>query len=107
MAFMYCTDLNRLTLPATMRVIGAYSISSCQALDSVSLPNTVCVIDTGAFTNSFIRSIRIPDSVTVIRYRAFRNCGRLRSVTIHSGVTSIEAGAFCSDGTPFLFGKIQ
>jgi len=94
MAFMYCTDLNRLTLPATMRVIGAYSISSCQALDSVSLPNTVCVIDTGAFTNSFIRSIRIPDSVTVIRYRAFRNCGRLRSVTIHSGVTSIEAGAF-------------
>ena len=94
MAFLYCPKLNQLTLPATLRVIGAYSISVCQALDSVSIPNSVQVIDTGAFSASFIRSIRIPDSVTVIRYRAFRNCSRLKSVTLHSGITSIEAGAF-------------
>ena len=94
MAFLYCPQLNQLTLPTTMRVIGAYSISVCQALDSVSIPNSVQVIDTGAFSASFIRSIRIPDSVTVIRYRAFRNCSRLKSVTLHSGITSIEAGAF-------------
>lgn len=94
MAFFSCSRLNRLTLPATIRVIGAYSISTCQAMDSVSIPNTVRVIDTGAFANTFIRSIRIPDSVTVIRYRAFRNCSRMRSVTLHDGITSIEAGAF-------------
>lgn len=93
-AFMYCTDLNRLTLPATLRVIGSWSIAACQAMDSVVVPNTVQVIDTGAFSASFITSIRIPDSVTVIRYQAFRNCYRLRSVTLHSGITSIEAGAF-------------
>ena len=94
MAFLYCPQLNQLTLPATIRVIGPYSISVCQALDSVSIPNTVRVIDTGAFSASFVRNIRIPDSVTVIRYRAFRNCSRLRSVTLHSGITSVEAGAF-------------
>lgn len=94
LAFMYCTNLNRLTLPATLRVIGSWSIAACQAMDSVVVPNTVQVIDTGAFSASFITSIRIPDSVTVIRYQAFRNCYRLRSVTLHSGITSIEARAF-------------
>ena len=103
MAFLYCPGLHQLTLPATLRVIGAYSISVCQALDSVSIPNTVQVIDTGAFSASFIRSIRIPDSVTVIPYRTFRNCSRLKSVTLHDRITKIEAGAFswCS-GLPDL-----
>ena len=49
---------------------------------------------TGAFSNSNITSIIIPDSVTSIGSYAFYNCYSLTSITIPEGVTSIGNGAY-------------
>ena len=55
----------------------------------------------GAFKNTSITSVIIPDSVTSIGDSAFYNCSNLTSVTIGNGVTSIGSYAFgnCSNLT--------
>ena len=43
---------------------------------------------------NFIFSVAIPKNITVIGNNCFRECNALERVTIHSGVTRIEEGAF-------------
>jgi hypothetical protein len=50
--------------------------------------------DNGAFYNTYITSVTIPESVTSIGQYAFRNCTGLTEITIPEGVTSIGNGAF-------------
>ena len=80
------------------------------ARDNVTIPAiitdgkntyTVTSIGDGAFGNSSITSVTIPDSVTSIGDAAFLECRSLTSVTIPGSVTSIGDGAFsrCSDLT--------
>ena len=54
----------------------------------------VTAIDDGAFYNSGITSITIPDSVTSIGEGAFSGCTILSSITTPESVTSIGANAF-------------
>lgn len=57
-------------------------------------------IPAGAFGSSLggsctkITTVKIPNTVTVIEYGAFLSCGGLTSVTIPNGVTSIGTNAF-------------
>lgn len=55
---------------------------------------TVIGIDSGAFKNSDITGVTIPDSVKFIRESAFRNCKSLESVSLGDGVTEIHESAF-------------
>lgn len=70
-------------------------------LKFVSIPDSVTVIDYGAFDNcSSLTSVTIPDSVTTIGASAFRDCDSLTSVTIGNSVTTIGYRAF--NNTPWL-----
>ncbi len=46
------------------------------------------------YRNTHLLSVEVPDSVTKIDMYAFGECYRLRSITIGTGVTVIEEGAF-------------
>ena len=75
--------------------IGNYAFSNCESLTSVTIPNSVTIIDYEAFSNcSNLTSIIIPDSVKYIDSRAFYDCTSLTSVTIGKNVTGIGDGAF-------------
>ena len=55
---------------------------------------TVETIGHGAFENSAVTSVTIPDSVTAILDRAFANCFQLTNISIPNSVTSIGFSAF-------------
>ena len=75
------------------------SIGSCGGLTSVTIPNSVTSIGSGAFAwSSGLTEVIIPNSVTEIGSGAFTGCSSLTEVTIPNSVTSIgeEAFIWCS-----------
>jgi len=65
-------------------------------IKQVIIDDGVTTIGDGAFANTSLTSITIPNSVTTIGSSAFYDCSSLTSVTIGNGVRTIEGGAFSS-----------
>ena len=60
----------------------------CMTLTSLSLPDTLRVIESSAFRDcNGLTSLTLPDSVTHIDECAFRNCSALTSVTLPNTLT--------------------
>lgn len=72
---------------------------NCKTIKTISLPNTVNKFGTEAFAGSTLTSITIPNSLEVISTGAFRNCQNLESVYFESGtqVRAINDYAFAND----------
>ena len=89
--FTYATSNGAVTITGYIGPGGAVTIPS----EINGLP--VTGIGAGAFEQSSLTSITIPDSVTNIGALAFQSCTNLVSVTIGNRVTSIglEAFAYC------------
>ena len=88
---------NRVTYTVTaLAAVSNYgSFERCTGLVSVTLPNTITLIDKYAFYYcSSLTSMSIPAAVTSIGNSAFSNCTGLSTVTIPDGVTSIGNNAF-------------
>lgn len=79
---------------STNIVIGNQAFDGCKALASIVLPEGVTEIGNGAFLNSGVTSIRLPNSLKYIRQKAFAGCSELKSITIPEGVEQIETTAF-------------
>ena len=65
-----------------------------KAGESYTIPSSVNSIAAGAFTNSTLKSVTIPDSVKSIGNDAFFYCSSLKSITLPSSVKSIGDRAF-------------
>jgi hypothetical protein len=89
------TKLTSVTIPDSVTVIERGAFAYCCSLVAVTIPSSVTVIREEAFHQcSSLAMMSIPDSVTVIERRAFGYCCSLVAVTIPSSVTVIEAGVF-------------
>ncbi|MBO7082498.1 MAG: leucine-rich repeat domain-containing protein [Bacteroidales bacterium] len=94
-AFAGQSDLESMTLPASVVNIGESSFCSCKALKEIIIPNSVKKIGKDAFARcSNLREISIPRSVIEIESRAFGGCENLSDVTIPRSVKSIAINAF-------------
>ena len=81
----------------TVDSIGKEAFSDCDALKSVSIPNSVKNIGFSAFYGcSALTSVTIPNSVENIGHWAFGDCSGLTSLTIPGSVASIGCQAFAS-----------
>ena len=70
-------------------------LKAVQALQSITIPNSVTDIDDSAFSGcKSLTSIKIPNSVVRIGSSAFVACTSLTRITIPNGVKSIELSAF-------------
>ena len=104
-AFAGCSKLRAVTLPSTVKHIGASAFSGCSSLTSITIPDSVMSIGEYAFYDcSALTSIVIPEGVTSIGERAFSGCRSLTSIVIPEGVTSIGSRAFigCSSLTSIV-----
>ncbi|MBD5229304.1 MAG: leucine-rich repeat domain-containing protein [Bacteroidales bacterium] len=63
-------------------------------VSSVVLPDNITLIGEGAFGNTAITSIEIPESVTTISNYAFTGCNSLTDITVPSTVTTLGAGVW-------------
>ncbi len=64
-------------------------------LNSVILPRTVEKIEGGAFYNSGIESIDMPDTVSSMGYGVFEDCRKLSTVQLPKSLTEIPYSTFC------------
>lgn len=78
-AFKYCDALTSVTIPNSVTTIGEYAFYSCDELTSVTIPHSVTTIGGSAFGYCrALTSITIPDSVTTIEAGAFECCSTLK-----------------------------
>ena len=82
------------TIPNSVIEIGTSAFSGCRNLTSISIPNSVLVIQNWAFSSADLTSINIPNSVVGIGYEAFRDCYDLTSIVIGSGLKNISDYVF-------------
>lgn len=75
-----------------------------QALETVSLPDTLQEITNHLFANSQLQAVSIPASVTVIQDGAFRNCLSLQSVTFAEDAQLKMIRGFAFFGAPLSDG---
>jgi xylan 1,4-beta-xylosidase len=78
-----------------VKSIGTGAFYNCPDLKKVNLSDGLTKIDVGAFENSGIRSIEIPQTVTMIGYRAFADCDELLDViSKRTAARRLIAGTF-------------
>ena len=83
----------------TMTVIGVGSnaFSSCSALISITIPNSVTSIERSAFSGCYgLISITIPNSVTSIAGGAFSGCYGLINIVVESGNAVYDSRDNCN-----------
>ena len=105
-AFNDCADLERITIPNSVKSIGRGAFWDCGKLTSVTIPDSVTSIGHGAFDGCYgLTSIVIGNSVTSIGGSTFSECRALKSITIGNSVTSIGSYTFsnCTALTKIIF----
>ncbi|MBP3442295.1 MAG: leucine-rich repeat protein, partial [Clostridia bacterium] len=103
-AFSGCTALQSMTWKKSdysyaNQVIEQGAFSGCTSLASISLPTTLKTIGAWAFNVNAATSITIPEGVTTIGHSAFMNCPNLTSVSLPSTITNMGYSTTYYDGT--------
>jgi len=94
-AFLGCSGLTSLTLPAGITSIGDDTFSGCSGLTSLTLPAGITYIGQGAFGGcSGLTSLTLPAGITSIVDDTFSGCSGLTSLTLPAGITEIGDGTF-------------
>ena len=79
----YHNNLVSIEIGLCVNQISDFAFSSCSAMTSVTIPNSVTTIGKQAFyRDSGLTTVTIPDSVTSIGISAFCGCNALTSITI-------------------------
>lgn len=78
-----CNAITSITLPDTIEFIGDDSFYMCD-IKSITIPDSVKTIGDGAFRGAKLRSINIPKGVTSLGVDVFYNCSYLSKITVDS-----------------------
>lgn len=73
-----------ITLPDTLKYIGAAAFAGCTSLEHIDIPSGVTSILSMTFDNSALKSIDLHRRINSIGYGAFWNCILLESVTVRA-----------------------
>ena len=112
-AFLDCSSLTSIEIPAGVTSIGYEAFFGCSSLTDVSFAEGSQLTSIGSYAFygcSSLTSIEIPVGVTSIGSLAFDGCSNLTSIEIPAGVTSIGDRAFygCSNlNTVYYSGSIE
>lgn len=100
-AFEGCGELKRVSIPASVTLIGECAFSKCTGLTEITIPDSVTTIGRKAFFEcEALQELGLPASVQEIGEWAFKNCINLKNMTIPDGVERI--GSYALDCTGWL-----
>lgn len=86
--------LYSITIPSTVKKIGAYCFVETYQLNTIKLPYGLESIGELCFWEGGIKSIDLPPSVTSLGKRCFSGCFNLNSIIIRSDRISLGTGCF-------------
>ena len=95
-AFYGCTNLKDVTLENGLKSIGDDAFAFCSSLESIELPSTLEYIGRTAFTRSGLKSIEIPESVTSIGRNITLACRNLSSITVSPDNRTYDSRRQCN-----------
>ena len=92
-----------LTLPSTLRTIGANAFSFGDFSGELLIPDGVTSIGEDAFVDcdGFVGTLSLPDSVKTVGEGAFYGCKGFTSLKLSAGLTKIETNSFAEFGTRY------
>lgn len=94
-AFVECTFLSELTIPSSVKSIGAYAFSCCSGLKKVKVKSKITELSEGVFSAcSNLTEIELPDTLASIGKCAFLDCTSLETIDIPESVTTIDDHSF-------------
>ena len=105
-AFKNCPSLKSITIPNTIKYIGAYATEGCKNITSVHISDIVawCKIEFKSnpleaahylyLNGKEVTDLVIPENIDQILNSAFSNCYSLKTVELHDKITSIGTFAF-------------
>ena len=89
----------------TSNMIGEKMFYQCSKLQQMILPSNLTAILTNAFSNSGLKAINIPNSVTRLGVDAFAYCSSLETVVIGQKVKQLDQGVFWSSAVKTAYVK--
>lgn len=99
-------DLVEVVLPQNQTVIRAHMFNKCKKLSSIDLPDSVEIIEEGAFSycESLDSNLVLPQNLTTIEKKAFLGCTSLTEVQFDDNLEEIGDFAFdsCSSLTKVI-----
>ena len=101
-------DIKRVVIESDVTTIGSNAFMACKNLESVSIPEGLVTIGDRAFSQTGLKSIVIPASVTAIGpsvHEVFYQCYNLKNITVESGNTvykSVDGVLYTADGTTLI-----
>lgn len=93
-AFSECTSLTSVKFPSSLRQIYGNAFSKNSALQAVTFNDGLDGIGSSAFSDSGLKTVTLPNSLTYLGDYAFSNCKDLASISIGTGITEIPYMCF-------------
>ena len=91
----YTGTASSVSIPDTVKIIGAEAFAKNTTLTSVKLGKNVTEIEYGAFKDcTYLNSITLPDSLVTIGNAAFSNNVSMKKITIPKNVENLGSGVF-------------
>ncbi len=87
------TRVTSVSLPSTVKSIGADAFRGCRALAAINFPSKLTTIGAGAFNGCALTAASLPASITSVAKDAF-TCDKLTRLTVADGASGIDARAF-------------
>lgn len=111
-AFKENKNIKSVTIPESVRSIGATAFIGCTELNKVVFAGTFSInsLATGTFSGcTKLDGVVIPDSVKSIGYKAFENCTSMTTLTLPSNLETIDNYAFsgCTALKNVIFDRSQ
>ena len=93
--FRYCSSLTTVKLSNSLLSLEEYCFSDCPSLASIDIPNSVVDIERNCFSGcKALTSIALPDSVKTLEWSTFGGCTSLTSVALPDSLKMIASSCF-------------